>query len=97
MKRAVESKALHGLNGCSIGLKRRHQAAIHQLAVHAHGARATLAFAASFLGAGQVQIFAQHIEQSLHGQYTHRAIFTIEVKPDCASAIAHEETVSIEL
>ena len=68
MENAVVCEPFDGLNVCAFGLQNRNEATIDQLAIHAHRAGAALAFAAAFLGAGEVQIFAQHIEQTLHGR-----------------------------
>ena len=71
------------LNLSSLGLQHRHQAAVHQLAVHAHRARAAFAFAASFLGSRQVQVFTQHIKQALERRRLHGARFAVQVELDC--------------
>ena len=68
MQLAVQREAFDCLNVRALGLQHRNEATVHELAIHAHGAGAALAFAASLLGPGQMQIFAQHIEQALHGR-----------------------------
>ena len=50
----------------ALGLQRWHQAAIHQRAVHDHGTGAALALAATFLGSGELHLFAQHVQQPGH-------------------------------
>ena len=50
----------------ALHLQDRRQAAVDQLAVEEHRARAALPLAAAFLGAGQVQLLAQHVEQPRH-------------------------------
>ena len=62
---SADRQPFHRLNLCSLGLQHGHQAAVHQLAVHAHRARSAFALAASFLGSRQVQVFAQHVKQAL--------------------------------
>jgi Holliday junction resolvasome RuvABC ATP-dependent DNA helicase subunit len=54
MQRTIKSQALDSLNVGSFGLQNRNQAAVHKLAIQADGARAALAFAASFLGSSQM-------------------------------------------
>ena len=71
-------KAFHGLDVGALGLQNRHQATVDELAIHADRAGAALAFAAAFLGSGQVQIFAQHVEQALHRRHLHGARFAID-------------------
>ena len=52
----------------AVSLQDRHQAGVDELAIHQHGAGAALAFAAPFLGSGEAEVFAQHVEQALHGR-----------------------------
>ena len=49
----------------AVGLHRQHQAAAHDLAVHAHGAGAAHAVLAADVRAGQAQLLAQEIHQVL--------------------------------
>ena len=65
---AVARQAFDGFDARAFSLQYGHEATVHQFAVHAHRARAAFAFAAAFLGSGQVQVFAQHVEQALHGR-----------------------------
>jgi hypothetical protein len=65
---SVDSEAFDGLNAGSVGLQDGHEAAVDKLAVHAHAAGAAFAFAAAFLGAGEVKIFAEDVEETLHGR-----------------------------
>ncbi len=71
MQFAFERQPFDGLNLGAFGLQHGHKATVHQLAIHAHRAGAALALATTFLGAGQMQIFAQHVEQPLHGRHLH--------------------------
>src|SRR5688572_24883785 len=57
--------ALDRLNRLAVQLGAKHQARAHQPAVHRHAARAAIAGRAAFLGAGQVQLVAQDLEQRL--------------------------------
>jgi hypothetical protein len=62
MQPSVLRHTFHGQDLAAAGLQHRNQATIHQQAVHDHGARAALAFAAAFFRTSQAQIFAQDIE-----------------------------------
>ena len=65
---SIDGETFNGLDARAFGLQHGHKTAIYEFAIHAHGAGATLAFAASLLGASEVQIFAQHVEETLHRQ-----------------------------
>src|SRR5438552_6278352 len=54
------------LDLCAFNLRDRHQATINNLAINHDRASATFAFAATFFRSGQLQLLAQHIEQTLH-------------------------------
>ena len=82
MKLSFERQSFHSLNLGALGLQHGHKATVHQFAVHAHRAGAALAFAAAFLGPGQMQVLAQHVEQPLHGRNVHRAAFAIHCEAD---------------
>ena len=58
--------AFDGGDGGAFGLQDGDEAGVDQLAVHQDGAGAALAFAAAFLGAGEVEVLAQDVEQALH-------------------------------
>src|SRR5260370_41179800 len=45
----------------------RHQAAVHQFAIHQDRTGTALPLAASFLGSGEANLGAQDVEQALHG------------------------------
>ena len=53
------------LDAAALALDRQHQAGEHRLAVDEHRARAALAELAAVLGAGEVEILAEHLEQGL--------------------------------
>ena len=57
--------AFDGLDLGAVGLDREHQAGAHHGAVDHHGAGAAVAGGAAFLGAGEHQFVAQHVEQRL--------------------------------
>ena len=50
----------------ALGLKRRNEAAIHEIPIHFDGASTTFTLAAAFLGARKFSLFAQYIEQPRH-------------------------------
>ena len=66
LQRMPAAQALDRRDSRASHMGDRHQTGVHGLAVDQHRARAALAFAASFLRAGQTAVFAQHIEQALH-------------------------------
>ncbi len=68
---AVGGQPFNGDNACAACLQRRHEAAIHELAVQEHGARAAFALATAFLGPGEMKLFPQHIKQPRHGICAH--------------------------
>src|SRR5438270_3421331 len=74
---AVVREALNGFDAFAVHLQDRHEATVYQLAVQSHGARTTFAFAAAFLGSGEVQVFAQHVKQALHGRDAEFALYAI--------------------
>src|SRR5262249_55147407 len=58
--------SLDGGNRRAGDLGNRDQTTVHNLPVYHHTAGAALTFAATLLGAGEVQLFAQHVKQPLH-------------------------------
>ena len=65
MQRAVSSKALHGGYLCAVLHHRQRQAGIDSPPIDQDGASATLPVIAALLGAGQVKVVAQRIQQTL--------------------------------
>ncbi len=61
------AQAFHGGDLVTLVHHRQGQAGVHPPAVHHHGAGAALAVVAAFLGAGELQLFAQGIEQGQPG------------------------------
>ena len=59
-------------------------------AVEQHRAGAALAFAAAFLGAGQREVLAQHVEQALHARARERAALAVdgEARPSRRGVLA---------
>src|SRR4051794_9347776 len=74
---SVAGQTLDGFDACALTLQHRNQATVYKLAIHAHCARAALAFTAAFLGSGQVQVFAQHIQQALQWRDAYFPLHTI--------------------
>jgi hypothetical protein len=60
------AEAFDGEDGRLVGLKRGDEAGVDQLAVEQDGAGSALAFAAAFLGAGEVEVFAKDVEEAAH-------------------------------
>ena len=65
MKPVFVRHPLDGLDAAAFGVEAEHETGQHRAAVDEHGARAALAQLAAVLGAGQVEVFAQHFEQRL--------------------------------
>jgi hypothetical protein len=59
--------ALNGLDLAAFGFRAQHQAGTHQPVVEDDAAGAAVAGAAAFLGAGETQPVAQHVQQRLVG------------------------------
>ena len=51
----------------AVGLNSQHDAAIDRYTVHDHGAGAAVAVIATFFGAGQSQVLAEHFQQAVAG------------------------------
>src|ERR1700730_13398607 len=56
-------ESLYRENLAAIHLAHEHQAGVHRLAVHDHGARAAVAYVTPQLRAGQVELVAQQPQQ----------------------------------
>jgi len=72
-----ERNSFDGFDGCARDLRHRNQAAVYDLTVNHDAARATLALAATFFGSGQMKLFAQNVEQTLHGIGFERSILLV--------------------
>jgi hypothetical protein len=68
----------NGSDDRSLSLQNGNQAGVHQLPVEQDRAGAALALAAAFLGAGQVEILAQYIEQTLDRRRAYSLLFVID-------------------
>src|SRR5882724_13434816 len=80
VKPAVFGHALHRLDLASLTLHGQRQAGQHGIAVHQHGARAALAQLAAVLGAGEVQLLAEHLEESLVRRREDIALFPVDLE-----------------
>src|SRR6185295_5728616 len=69
---------LDRLDAPALALEEGHQAGEDWLAFHHHRAGAALAFAASFLRAGQAEALAHHVEQALHRMAVHLDRLAVE-------------------
>ncbi len=78
----------------AIGLADRHEAAVDHLAVEDDRAGAALALAAAFLGAGEAEVLAQHVEEAAHAGHGDLARLAVdgeaEGRADAASARLRE-------
>ena len=77
---AAVGHALDGLDLASLALDGQRQAGEHRLAVDQHGARAALAQLAAVLGAGEVELLAQHLEQGLVRRREDIALFPVDLE-----------------
>jgi hypothetical protein len=58
--------AFDGLDIGAFGLEYRDEATVDELAIQHDGTGAALPFPAAFFGAGEVQVFAEYVEQAGH-------------------------------
>jgi hypothetical protein len=91
---SIERETLHGLDDCAFGLQHGNEATIYEFAIHADRTRAAFAFAASFLGTGQVQVFSEHIKQTLQRWNTYDSRFSIYDEANCGPAIVRRCTLA---
>jgi hypothetical protein len=75
---ALLRQALDGVDLRSLRLADGHQAGLHQHAIDKHRTSTTFAGAAAILGAGEVQVLAQKIEQPLIGLRAPRNLAAID-------------------
>ncbi len=73
VQRVSLGQALDGDDRLAVGARDRRAAGEDALPVHQHRAGAALALAAAVLGAGQLQLFAQDVEQRPVGVGRHGA------------------------
>ena len=59
-----------------------NETAVHEFAVNDDLTRAAFALAASFLDSGEVEIFAQHVQEPRHGVRLDFTLFAVNAKPD---------------
>jgi hypothetical protein len=64
---ASESDAFDRLDRSAVDLRHWNQTTIYDLAVNHDAARTALALAATFFGSGEMQLFAQDVEQRSMG------------------------------
>ncbi len=66
MKFFVDGEAFDGGDLGAFGLQDWDEAGVDEIAVHQDCAGSAFAFAAAFFGSGEVQIFAEDVEEALH-------------------------------
>src|SRR5580704_560845 len=86
MKAALVRQPFDSAYRSALSLQHRNQAAVHQLAIHQHGAGTALPLAAAFLGAGKTNLCPQNVEQTLHGIDRHGVWGAIYGEGDVAPA-----------
>ena len=79
----------------SFGLQNWNQATVHKFTIHAHGTGAALAFAASLLGPGQLQIFAQYVEKALHRRNFDSSCIAIHTESNRGPPFAENRTFAL--
>ena len=80
MQPAAVGHALDGRDLAPLALDRKHQAGEHGLAVDQDRARPALAELAAVLGAGEVQLLAEHLEQRLVRRREDVALLTVDLE-----------------
>src|SRR4051812_38171534 len=88
LARRSNGDSLDGLDPAPLALEERHEAGEDGRAVHHHRAGAALAFPAAFLGSGEAQALAQHVEQALHGMAFGRGGLAVDGERDLHDADA---------
>ena len=73
-------QTLDGCDRAALGLNRERQAGENPLPVHIHRARAALALIAALLGAGQVQVLPQGIEQGHAGLQGQGPLLPVDIQ-----------------
>lgn len=78
VERVVVGQPLNGRDGASLALDGEQQTTVDSLAIQQDGASATLAHIAAWLGARQVQVFAQGVQQCAAWLHAQRADSSVD-------------------
>ena len=62
----VDGEAFDGGDVGAFGLEDGDEAGVDEVSVDEDGAGSAFAFAAAFFGAGEVEVFAEDVEEALH-------------------------------
>ncbi len=89
------AERLHGRHAPTRHLGDRDEAAHHGLAVEQHGAGPALALAAAFLGPGQGEVLAKHVEQAPHPGAGVRARLAVDGEADPHAAASFPRALAI--
>ena len=81
--------ALDGGDGRAVGLDGQHRARLHGAAIDVDGARAALAGVAADVGAGEVQVLAQGLDEEPSGLDIELPLRSVDGQGD---VFAHEPT-----
>src|ERR1700722_11157911 len=87
VKLLVDDETFDGSDLCAFGLQNGNKTGIDQFAVHQDGAGSALTFAAAFLSAGEMQIFAEDIEKPLHRRSLDSLFVFVDGALDSAHAV----------
>ena len=66
MESFVDGEAFDGGDVGAFGLKDGDKARVDEVSVYQDGAGSALAFAAAFFGSGEMKVFAEDVEETLH-------------------------------
>src|SRR5580692_556395 len=73
MQPLIVRQTFNRKNICAVRLQHWNQTTIYQRAIHQDGTGTAFTLPATFLGPGQLQVFAQHVQQSFHRQRTNNS------------------------
>jgi hypothetical protein len=63
---AFGGDSLDGAERCAVGLQGGDEAGVDEVSVEEDGAGSAFAFSAAFFGAGEAEVFAEDVEETLH-------------------------------
>jgi len=83
-------------DGSTLYLRHRNQTAVHNPAIDRDGTRAAFAFAATFLGSGQVQLLSQNVKQTLHWMRLQSSLLAVNGAADQFSGVSSWHVVMLQ-
>ena len=88
VKPFVDGEAFNGGDLGTFGLQDGDEAGVDQVAVHKDGASSALAFPAAFFGSREAEVFAENVEQPLHGRCFDGSFLLVDAAADSRHAVA---------